>query len=63
MFSVLNGVFAIFIYLALNHFIEFDWSIHCLFFASISVYFLVIYLFNKYPELLQKIINNMKKVK
>ena len=63
MFPVLNGILFIFVYLAFNQFVVCSLQTHLIISVLLVIYFTLIYLSRYQPDLLKKMINNMKKVK
>jgi hypothetical protein len=63
MFPILNGILLIIVYLAVNHFIIFSFQTNIIASGIFAIYFTIIYLSRNNQDLLQKMIDNMKKVK
>jgi hypothetical protein len=59
----LNTFLAIIVYITLNVYIDFALTTHALVSFCIVVYFTIFYLAENNKDLLQKMIDNMKKVK
>ena len=63
MFPILNGFLFIIVYLAVNHFINFSFQTNIIVSGLLAIYFTIVYLLRNNVDLLQKMIDNMKKVK
>jgi len=63
MYPILNGFLFIIVYLTLNHFIIFSFQTNIIVSGLLAIYFTIIYLSRNNQGLLQKMIDNMKKVK
>ena len=63
MYPILNGFLFIIVYLAVNHFINFSFQTNIIVSGILAIYFTIIYLSRNNQDLLQKMIDNMKKVK
>jgi len=59
----LNTFLASIVYIALNVYIDFSISTHAIFIIGVIIYFTMFYLGENNKDLLQKMIDNMKKVK
>ena len=59
----LNTFLAIIVYITLNIYIDFSISTHAIFIIGVIIYFIIFYLAENNKDLLQKMIDNMKKVK
>ena len=63
MYPILNGFLFIIVYLAVNHFINFSFQTNIIVYGILAIYFTIIYLSRNNQDLLQQMIDNMKKVK